>query len=250
MLIDRPPRELSPEENLNWLTVPQPELDPRLFGPDKQLLPDVRQKLLRRADVLVQNCVVPFAVFDVDDVVICGSADSYFYHQFSDIDLTVLLKYRTSDDIFDNAEATHSLIAMKVKEFYKSGRRFEVNNRFMEIKTALSIKQRQLYSVLKHRWIAEPSPDVMAGVDKAEVMAAFIKAQKEIGEMRQDRFERINGKFKLKDLRTMQEYYNNLIRIKSTSAQNLLLNKLLRYSGDLQGLENFYKQEAAKTLSF
>ena len=249
MLISRSPRKLSMEENVRWLVKPKPDLDPRLFGKDHRLHPSVREKLLRRADVLFQNCVAPFSLFDIKDVVLCGSADSYFYNEFSDIDMTILLNYRQGEKIFKDSYKAHRFISMRVKEFYQNKRTLYLGERLIDMKTALYINERQLYSVLNNKWIIEASPNVMDGIDTTDVIADATEILRKMDDMQTEQFERYNGKFKLEDLRKMQAFYNELVAMKKTSAHNLLVNKLLCYAGHLHNFRNFYQQEAIKTLS-
>ena len=250
MLITQNPRELSMEENLEWLIEPKAELDSRLFTKDKRLLPSIQKRLLHRANVLFQACIAPMTVFTIKDVILCGSTDSYFYNPFSDIDMVVLLKYNCDEKLFGDSYRAHRFAIMKVKNFYEKKRMLKLDGRFIDVKTALYIKERQLFSVLNNEWIIEPSTSVMEGVDTSKVLADAREILHKMEDMKIDQFERVEGKFKMEDLRKMQSFYNEIVAMKKTSAHNLLINKLLSYAGRLQEFQKFYQEEAIKTLSF
>lgn len=244
------PQHLSFEENLRWLLEPQAELDRRLFGADDQLLLPAQKQLLCRINLFIETCIKPFPGFTVKDIVMCGSADSYHYHQFSDIDITVLVAYDASVGIFAGKQQAYKFLCRYVDAYYKKHRPFVWDGRILDIRTALYLRQRQLYSVLHRTWITKASREVMKNVMPEEVLAEVRDVLRQMKSMREEQFERSNGKYKISDINKMEKFYNHLIYLKTTSATQLLVTKLLNYSGDMHRFKKFCRAELVKALSF
>jgi hypothetical protein len=70
---------------------PHDELNPLLWA-DESIRPDVRQALLRIAREFEQYLDVPVAV---EDIIVTGSQASYNYTKHSDLDLHIIVDYKT-----------------------------------------------------------------------------------------------------------------------------------------------------------
>ncbi len=250
MLISQSPYKLSMEENIRWLLEPQPSLDARLFGQDNQLLVPVQQQLLNVANILINECVAPFPWFEVEDIVLCGSADSYHYTQYSDIDMKIILRRKKENNLFANDSTAYRFMSKVVNAYYQKRAPFCVNKRLIDLRVAFYLRQRQLYSILRRQWIVEPSRTLMEGLNADEIVAEAQKILRQIKYMREEQFEHPNGKYQVEDLWQMQRFYNQLVAMKSTSVFNLLVNKLLNYGGHLHGMKNFCRREIVRVLSF
>ena len=250
MLINSHPKYLSFEENLSWLLELQPELDNRLFGQDKQLLPEVQNKLLKSANVFIKDCIQIFPGFTVKDIVLCGSACSYYYHPFSDIDIKVIVTHERETSIFAGDTQAYKFLCRYVDAYYKKHRPLKLNNKILDIRVALYCHQRELYSILHRKWITKASRKVMKRVNPQEVLSKVEEILEQIRYIKEEKFEKINGKYKISDINQMEKFYNHLLYIKTTSATNMLVNKLLNYSGDLHRFRQFCREELIKSLSF
>jgi hypothetical protein len=70
------------------------ELNPRLWGPDEQLRPEVREQLLRIADDFREFLGIDV---EVQDITISGSNAAYTYTPYSDIDLHLVVDLPQAD---------------------------------------------------------------------------------------------------------------------------------------------------------
>jgi putative chitinase len=73
-------------------------LNPKIWGRDEHLLPEVREKLLAIADNFREFLGV--GDLDVKDITISGSNAAYNYTPYSDIDLHLVVAFPASDEIY------------------------------------------------------------------------------------------------------------------------------------------------------
>ena len=70
-------------------------LNPRLWGSDEHLLPEVRQKLLQIADDFRESLGI--TDLEIKDITISGSNAAYTYTRHSDIDLHLVVDLHRAD---------------------------------------------------------------------------------------------------------------------------------------------------------
>lgn len=73
-------------------------LNPKLWGRDEQLLPEIREKLLAIADDFRE--FLGIADLDVQDITVSGSNAAYAYTPNSDIDLHLVVKFPEKNDVY------------------------------------------------------------------------------------------------------------------------------------------------------
>jgi len=73
-------------------------LNPKIWGRDEQLLPEVREKLLAIADNFREFLGV--GDLDVRDITISGSNAAYSYTPYSDIDLHLVVEFPADDEVY------------------------------------------------------------------------------------------------------------------------------------------------------
>jgi len=73
-------------------------LNPKLWGRDEQMLPEIREKLLAIADDFRE--FLGIADLDVQDITVSGSNAAYAYTPHSDIDLHLVVKFPENNDVY------------------------------------------------------------------------------------------------------------------------------------------------------
>ena len=134
---------------------PKNELISGLWDENKRLDPEVAQKLLKIAHDFFDSIKLGDKSVKIDDITITGSAASYNWSEYSDIDLHILVNYENIDENID-----------LVREFFR-GKIFVWNQKHeielfgheVEIYVQDTNEPHHslgVYSVLNDQWIAEP----------------------------------------------------------------------------------------------
>lgn len=87
--MSKTPSQIAVEDIAKRLLTPKDCLDNFLFDKNDCMIPDIRQKLLNRAEFFIQETIGKIKGLQVKDIWLTGSATSYFYHKKSDIDVKV-----------------------------------------------------------------------------------------------------------------------------------------------------------------
>jgi hypothetical protein len=130
-------------------------LNPRLWGQNQKLLPEVREKLLKIAKDFAEYVDVPFRVVDV---IVAGSNASLTYTKHSDLDLHLIADYaslgpcdREAEELFDTK-----------RHLYKKTYDIKIHN----VPVELYVEDQKFpavsnsYSVLNNQWIKPPTVSV------------------------------------------------------------------------------------------
>lgn len=131
-------------------------LAPKLFSPDNQLLPEIRNKLLTIFENIRKRFLIFFPQFKIIDVQITGSICGYIYSQDSDIDIFIILdgifpeKTYFSDKIFRKLNLLLSVIGFK-----PSIHGYVVDIGLLS-PSARQVTSRNRYSLLQNKWMEEP----------------------------------------------------------------------------------------------
>ena len=140
-------------------------LNPKIWGRDEHLLPEVREKLMAIADNFREFLGV--GDLDVRDITISGSNAAYSYTPYSDIDLHLVVEFPADNEVYQelfNAKKyqyndEHNLAISGVPvELYVE----DVDNPPVS----------SSYSVIKGEWINRPDPTAVK-YDKPEVERVF-----------------------------------------------------------------------------
>ncbi len=244
------PRQQTMEENIKWLMTSHQELDSRVFDANHQMLPEIRQKLLMRAQVVIDGCLKDFPWLQVDDIVLFGSSTTYEYQEFSDLDLEIVVSIVENNGVFKSNKQIFQFIGKVRNAFLDHQRKYRIAGRQVEIKIVLKVPDLAQYSVLYDKWLIYPQHKDMSQIDAQKVIARAQDIVEKIKYMMTGQFERPNGKYKVDDLQKMQDYYNFVVAVFHGSVEDWLAYKLVNYTGYVHRLRNFYTSQLAKTLSF
>jgi len=134
------------------------QLNPRLWGPDEQLRPEVREQLLRIADDFREFLGIDV---DVDDITISGSNAAYTYTPHSDIDLHLVVDLPQAD-----ANEVYRELFDAKKYAYNDQHDITIGGYDVELYVQDANKQHHsqgIYSVKNDAWVSVPKrrkPDV------------------------------------------------------------------------------------------
>lgn len=244
------PRQLNMEENIKWLMTAHQELDNRVFNTNQKMLPEIRRRLLFRAQIFIDNSVKNFPWLQVDDIFLGGSAATYSYQEFSDLDLFVLVSNNKDSEAFSSAEQIGCFAPKVSYRFGKQKLKFDLEQRQVEIKAIFKALNVPSYSLLRDEWVTKPTRQIMDNINTDEILAKAQDIVSKIKYMRTDQFERPNGKYSIEDIKQIESYFNSLLKMPQHNTEEWLIYKLVSYTGELHRLRNFYTSQLAKTLSF
>jgi hypothetical protein len=134
------------------------QLNPRLWGPDEQLRPEVREQLLRIADDFREFLGIDV---DMEDITISGSNAAYTYTPHSDIDLHLVVDLPQADA----SEVYRELFDAK-KYAYNDQHDITIGGYDVELYVQDANKSHAsqgIYSVKNNAWVSVPKrrkPDV------------------------------------------------------------------------------------------
>lgn len=246
MLDEQNPKNLSMEQNLERMLKAQPTLDPVLFDVNTNLLkPEVRTKLLLVSEQIIDKCIKPFPFFGVRDVVICGSADSYYYHKYSDIDLKILIRQQAGEYNFAYELQAKNLANQYIRAFLQKGYKIQIEGKNIEFGVEFYYKDQQSYSLFGNDWIKEPRNDWHVGLDKEKILQQAKDLQKQMEDYYSLKYERPYGKYDIEDVMQMKILYNKIVKMKFENLEGMMINKLLVYGGQMKDFHDFYIREAS-----
>lgn len=213
-------------------------LNPKLWSDHDDLLPQVREKLLDIAIDFRKFVDIPF---DVKDIILTGGQVSYFYTDFSDLDLHLVTDYsdvdcdRETEELFD----TKRLL-------YKHRYDIRVNG----IPVELYVEDLNMpavsasYSLLKKQWIKPPT-DKSVAIDEKEVKRMYRVWQTII------RHSLASNDVKTveKVLKMLRKYRKKGLKATGEYGVANLVYKTLRNSLDLEKMAVFIDQSHDRSLS-
>lgn len=129
-------------------------LNPKLFGSNGILLPDVREKLIEIVRYFEEYIEVPIEICDIQLV---GSNVSYNYTANSDLDVHLIANF---DSVTSQPELLQALYDTKKTEFNKN---FDIKVKGIEIELYIqdvrsNIISNGIYSLCDNNWVKEPKP--------------------------------------------------------------------------------------------
>ena len=129
------------------------KLNPRLWGSDEHLLPDVREKLMAIADDFRE--FLGISDLEIKDITVSGSNAAYTYTPHSDIDLHLVVDLPKADV----SEVYRELFDAK-KYQYNDQHDYKIGNYDIELYVQDANKPHHsqgIYSVLNNEWVRVPS---------------------------------------------------------------------------------------------
>lgn len=253
MLVIKSPYELDIKDNVKWLLTPRPILDLRLFNEQNQMHNWVAKDLLRLTDVYIAESLHVFPEIKVADIILCGSGATYFYNEFSDINIDIVLDKQNCAFLANYNQQNKDLFLHKVslppilqKRYYNHNGSRRVRFSYVEN----SNYSAGMYSLKQQKWLIESQKTITQGLDEQELIT---KAQAIIDELHHKgyvQYEKINGKFKVEDLEEMRSFCRQIKLNSHNSIQDYIVYRLVRYSSNLFKSICFSGRETGKSFSF
>lgn len=203
-------------------------LNPKIWGPDEQMLPEVREKLLAIADDFRESLGIDV---EVQDITVSGSNAAYTYTDHSDIDLHLVADLPRADE----SDVYRELFDAK-KYQYNDSHDFKIGGYDVELYVQNANEphvSQGIYSVKNDEWVKVPSrrkPEVndISVKSKYEDIGQRVEQAIESGDLA--RMDAIAGK-----IREMRQA--GLETTGEFGPENLAF-KILRGNGTLQKLRD------------
>ncbi len=133
-------------------------LSPLFFDTDKIMLPHIRKKMLDMVSIIKNHYISFFPNIEIEDIILTGSLCSYIYTSTSDIDLFILFKNISDNNVFNFFTKIGTYINRNIKP--------KIYNHAIDFGITYSEKYYNMdehkldgyntYSILNNRWHIEP----------------------------------------------------------------------------------------------
>lgn len=212
------------EKILDRLMTPHEVLDPRIFDYKEEMLPEVREALLKLADRRIEKLFAPIKGLEVYDICLTGSSTSYFYHDKSDIDMSIEIHNKNCPFLTKDLKLLGRFLHAISNRFHKSGYIEQYGGRLVDIKTySRQFDIMGLYSIKKNKWRIYPDHDIYTKISKEEILDLYFERKAQI-EADVAHYKQTLDDFALGD---KLELYHREEFDKSVNAKTYLLFKLL-----------------------
>lgn len=174
------------------LLTPKETLASWVFDENQKMLPDIRKKLLKVAQIIIDEIISPIDGLEVADILLCGSSSDYFYHEKSDLDLFIEVHNNSCQSVAQDQRHLDMFLSSQIYKFKKY--HFYYQRRFIDIK--IGSKQIQfvgLYSILNNSWRIRPNKDIIKGLTEEEMITYYENRRREILMNRQEIIEKYSG---------------------------------------------------------
>ena len=130
------------------------ELNPKLWSPDKKLLPEVKDKIIEIIDQFLSTIDLDIKIIDA---IIVGSQASYNYTNRSDLDVHLITNFELIDASKEVLTMLYNALKSKFNSDYNiTIRGIDVELYIEDVKT--SVVSNGIYSIYQNRWIKIPKP--------------------------------------------------------------------------------------------
>ena len=146
------------------------QLNPKLWGEDDQMKPEIREQLLTIANDFIEELGIPD--LDVEDITLSGSNAAFTYTPHSDIDLHVLVDFNK----LPQSEVYAELFNAK-KNLYNEKHDITIKKIPVELYVQDSNQEHTsagIYSVMNDEWLTIPKK-VKANINRSDVRAKYEK---------------------------------------------------------------------------
>lgn len=252
MLILKSPYKQELSVVAKWLLSSRPTLDLRLFNEQNQMHQQIIKDLLRLTNIFIAENLNKFPEFEVIDIILCGSAASYVYSEFSDVNIDIVINEKTCSFLSSYENNNKNLFFEKLALLQILKKRYYNINGSRKVRFSIKTKTNYLagaYSLKQQKWINEPNKNFVSGLTEAEMLAEAQKVINELIYLGYKKAEKNSGKYSLDVLLEMDEFYQQIIKNKNLSVQDYIIHNLVKYSGRLFKFRRFYINEIAKSLS-
>lgn len=150
-------------------------LNPKLFGSDNKLKPEVKDKILEIVNFFINNLQEDGIKFDLADVVLVGSNCSYNYTPDSDLDIHI----RYKEDGLQCPDNLYPLLYSAYRSIFNG--KYDIDfygieaELFTEPENGGTLVSNGIYSVLNDEWIKEPEVRDIPEINQEEIDAEVAK---------------------------------------------------------------------------
>lgn len=231
------------------LLSPQMTLDPQLFDKDGQMFPQMREKLLNRADFIIQQTIAGIPGLKVADICLTGSAASYCYHKGSDIDIKIEVHNENCPFLTKDIRCLREFYGNLVSVFYNKGYKLFIGNRFVDPQISpCQIDIMGIYSILNKRWVLKPDRNATLGLNEEEIMDVYKRRYFEIEDFLapySDRYDKLTPA----ECEEIYDFFYWQVYERNRDIKDYLAYKLLNYKRKLKMLGSQSVKEMTKSLS-
>lgn len=181
--------EWDEEENIEEDIEKHETLNPLLWTEDKELKPEVKEKILAIVKDFTDSLEKDGIKFNLKDIKLVGSNCSYNYNKDSDLDVHLVMdtdSLECPDDLYPLLYSAYRSIWNKNHDVDFYGIPVEIfvetddtvqmndeNNYLEEAAQQIAVKSNGIYSVLHDKWIKEPVKEDIPEVDMEEFNKLF-----------------------------------------------------------------------------
>lgn len=230
---------------------PQETLPQFLFGKDETMHEEVRSKLLKKADFIIQNTVAKFPGLEVDDICLIGSLPTYRYHDQSDFDISIVVKNTGCPYLpKDGYELMVFLISL-LSSFKPSMYLFNAYGRAIDFSMEDKIRPYLgCYSLKNNHWIYQPQKYFDEKITVASLVYGYYDKIEEIANF-MAKIPLDNDRYSLDNIDKMFNYYYKLVsEFAVSSQQNYIIYKMLSSQGIPKELGQDIVSSYVHTLTF
>ena len=214
-------------------------LNPKIWGKDNRLLPEVEEKIKETVDLFINSIELPLRVVDIH---IVGSNASYNYTDTSDLDVHIVINYSNMDATAQIVE----LLMNSLRSAFNAKHDIKIHGIDLELyveDVQSGTMSNGIYSVLLRRWIKFPKR--LTNIPQVDVSDDLEKWERKIDSVldREDKDEVSSTIDKLYLIR------KNSIAKEGEYGYGNQLFKEIRSSGKLQELKDLLSELETKYLS-
>lgn len=223
----------SVEDILSRLLHEQETLDQEIFNYREEMIPEIRQELLKRAKIVIKEVFAPIKGLEVYDICLTGSAAGYFYHEGSDIDIRIEIHNKNCSFVSKKTKSFDAFLNALSNGYHRRGYVEMLGKRLVDIKTSSrQIDVMGLYSILHDKWRIYPYRNLSSKISKDEIMDMYNLRKSKIEQDVKDLKNQYKG-LELAD--RLNDYYVDQV-VMNTKVKDYLVYKLLVKSKFLQSV--------------
>lgn len=228
----------------------QPRLSPFLFDKNGNMHEEIRQVLLEKSNFFINLTLKGIPGLEVEDIQLSGSGATYLYHENSDIDIRVIVKNSGNPLLPKNGRYLSEFLHSLSGELRFSNFMMFVDKIYVDIKIeCVEIDWLGLFSIQDNKWLIQPKKNILTGITAEELMAMYYEECDEINLFKQ-KFEKIDGKYKIEDCYCLLEFYRAIVHDKTyRKLKNYMVYKIMNSQMKIKNFGSEVIQNFCETLS-
>lgn len=239
------------QENIHKFLTPQPSLDRRVFNKDMQIHPHIKQKLWQKAEAVINLCNNYFPMFEIEDVVLLGSLSSYMWHDKSDFDIKIIIKFNAEKSFIKDKQKAFNLFSRCLFFIKNKLQKLYVIDKLVDIKITDKIPDNVygLYSLKKDCWLKKPTTKLTAKINPQKLYNVAMKRIFALNKILYIDTKRIKGRVPIEWLKHLLKIRNEAVNKQYSGVFEYLVYKLIAKEAATFNIYRFYNQELPKSLS-